>query len=653
MNRTISITPPNIYIAGLLLFVALVMAIYWPGLSGHFLFDDIPNIVDNPDLRIDKLSATELRDAALSGHSGVLRRPVSMLSFSLNYYASGHDARALKLTNILIHLLCATGLLILTRALLLVFREADHITLTDRQIAFGSLFVAASWAVHPLNLSAVLYIVQRMTELSALFSIWALVCYVHGRRVLPKNGIRGWTWIAIAFVLLTPLAMFSKENGVLVPLFALAIEWTLFRFKSGFRDRVLLIGLYTLTLAVPLLGVTFFLIENPSWLSERYAIREFTLMERVLTEARVMWFYVAMIGAPNPSALSLYHDSWQISRHLFQPPITALAVIGLASALAAAVLLRRRFPIAALGIFLFFAGHTIESTVIPLELVFEHRNYFPMYGLLLLLLHVGICVKSSLARRIRPYLAVTIVGLLALSTAVRADYWGNPLRHAVMELHHNPQSARANHQAALLYEQVSQEIPNLEVRSELQNKAVQLYKRASDLDPGFTGGLFSLIELQNRLGKPADDTALAQLHRRLEGTAVRASSVNHLRHLIDCHRRGQCKFEPGIVENLISAILSNPSLAGRGRAMTLVAAANYMASQGATEQSLGLVIKALELDPDNIGLRLNLADALISLNRQALASEQLELAERYDRWHIYAQDIQTRREKLSGKSTHR
>lgn len=629
---------------------AMVVAVYLPGLSGSFLFDDAPNIVNNPDLRIETLSGSQLRDAALSGHAGALGRPVSMLSFGLNYYISGYNPFAFKLTNVLIHMLSATGLLVLTAALLRTWRQITRVSLTDRQIAYGSIFVAATWALHPLNLSTVLYVVQRMTELSALFSIWAMVFYVRGRALLLENRRGGWSWIIAAFVVFTPLATFSKENGALIPLYALIIESVVFRFQSAREDRRLLLALFAFTVGLPMIAGLGFLSMHPSWLESRYALRDFSLEERLLTEARALWYYIYMTFVPDPRNLSLYHDTWTLSRGFFEPRTTAFAIVGLSAALAGALLWRTRFPIAATGVLLFLSGHLLESSVIPLELVFEHRNYLPMYGLLLVLLQAGLGIRGSRTVEIRRYLAVAVICLLGLTTAVRADYWGDPLRHAVMELSHKPNSARANHQAASMYERVARHMEDGDLREELLEKAEDLYLRASKLDSGFTGGLFSLISLQSRNSGAIDDAVVRKLLDRLKSTPMRSSSVNHLRHLIDCHAQHQCQIEPDTLEAIINATLANQSLTGRARAMTLVAAANYLARAGNTEQSLKLVYQALELDPNNIPLRLNLTDALSAIGEVGLASQQIELATRHDKWNVYANEIEARRAKIQNGS---
>jgi hypothetical protein len=281
---------------------------YYPGLSGDFEFDDTLNILQNGKIAIDYLDATQLQQALSSGFSGPLKRPISMLSFALNHYATGFDPYFFKLTNVVIHLLNGVGIFLLSCLLLNVYRKRFQSALTQQHIQWISLVISAVWLLHPLNLTAVLYIVQRMTSLATLFTLGGLIFYVWGRLQLCDSN-RGIGQILIGLLVFGPLAALSKENGVLLPLFMFAIELVLFRFETAKRStRFFLIGFFSLTVALPILGFLIFLLAQPEWLLDGYKIRDFTFTERLMTEARVIWFYVQMIVLPNNSQLGIYHD---------------------------------------------------------------------------------------------------------------------------------------------------------------------------------------------------------------------------------------------------------------------------------------------------------------------------------------------------------
>ena len=108
------------------LFAALCLLttlIYVPGLSGDYMFDDMPNLLHNPQLNITSLDTESLQGAAFSSGSGKLRRPVSMLSFVLNRYFFGIDPYSHKVVNLLIHLLTGIGLYILSRQVIASYRQ--------------------------------------------------------------------------------------------------------------------------------------------------------------------------------------------------------------------------------------------------------------------------------------------------------------------------------------------------------------------------------------------------------------------------------------------------------------------------------------------------------------------------------------------------
>src|SRR3546814_15829611 len=91
--------------------------------------------------------------------------------------------------------------------------------------------------------------------------------------------------------------------------------------------------------------------------------------------------------------MPFYYDWLQPSRGLLQPWTTLPAIGVVLGLLGLAWHLRSRWPLFALGVFLFFASHFIASNVIPLELAFEHRNHFALVGAVLavgsLLAHAG------------------------------------------------------------------------------------------------------------------------------------------------------------------------------------------------------------------------------------------------------------------------
>ncbi|MCZ7654258.1 MAG: hypothetical protein M5R42_08160 [Rhodocyclaceae bacterium] len=119
------------------------------------------------------------------------------------------------------------------------------------------------------------------------------------------------------------------------------------------------------------------------WLWAGYALRDFSAVERMLTEGRVLWFYLGLILFPRLEALGLYHDDIAVSTGLIAPWTTLLALVGLFGLIWLAWRLRLRMPLTAFGLAWFLIGHGLESTFLPLEIAHEHRNYVPLFGILL------------------------------------------------------------------------------------------------------------------------------------------------------------------------------------------------------------------------------------------------------------------------------
>jgi hypothetical protein len=329
LPRTAKYCAPLATLFCLLAVAILTFACYYPGLSGPFAFDDAPNILDNGALAIHSLEPSVLKNAALSGNSGLLKRPISMLSFALNFYASGFNSYYFKLTNVVIHLLSGVAIWLLTRLLLTACTRRFPERFNARSNGVLCLAVTGAWLLHPINLTAVLYVVQRMTSLATLFSILSLCCYVAARLRIDERR-RGGLPLLAAALLLIPVATLCKEIGILLPLFFLVIEFTIFQFATPqVRMRRFLFGFHGVLVLLPGLAALAYLALHPEFVMNTYRLRDFTLAERLLTETRVLWLYLGMIVYPRSSTMGLYHDDFPLSHGWFDPATTLLSGLGL------------------------------------------------------------------------------------------------------------------------------------------------------------------------------------------------------------------------------------------------------------------------------------------------------------------------------------
>ncbi|PCI18444.1 MAG: hypothetical protein COB62_06885, partial [Piscirickettsiaceae bacterium] len=422
----------------LLVIAIITIAVYQQGIYGPFVFDDHGNIQENTQIRITKLDTASLISASMSGRAGPLKRPVAMLSFALNYYfADGYQYFAFKLTNVFIQVICAWLLFIFSLQLLQqpVIQKKGKIN--DKNIPLIAFSIAMLWAAHPINLTSVLYIVQRMTSLSTLFTLATLIFYVKARMgVFNHDPVKNlFTYIA-SFVCFL-LAIFSKENALLIPAYLLLIEWVFFtRKKPWTRFTELPIQAKNLIYTLLAIAVVITAALAINYASGGYGSRSFTLTERVLTESRVITFYLSLIVLPRINAFGLFHDDIQLSTSLTDPWTTLLSIIFIISLIALAIRLRASKPLVSFGILFFFTAHLLESTVFGLEIAHEHRNHLASAGIIIAF--VGFFIHQRSFNN-RTYTITSCIIFIALSstTMFRAYQWQNDYTLASYEAAHH------------------------------------------------------------------------------------------------------------------------------------------------------------------------------------------------------------------------
>lgn len=622
---------------------------YRHGLSGTFVFDDGPNIVHNPSIAINDLSLHTLKQAAFSGFSGPLLRPVSMVSFAVNHYVTGLNPYYFKLTNLVIHLFNGAGIFILTRLLLNFYRKRFEPDLPDTYTSWISLAVASAWLLHPFNLTSVLYIVQRMTSLSAFFSIWGLVIFLWGRTRLYE-GKSGVALILLSLLLFTPLATLSKENGALLPVFMLVVEVALFTFHAEkLSARRFLIGFYTLSVVIPAVVALVYFATHSEWWLAGYKTRNFTLPERLMTEARVLWFYLWQVLLPSNAQMGLYHDDIAISRGLFQPISTALSLAGVFALLGLSFAARKKAPIVAFGVWFFLAGHLLESTVWPLEIAHEHRNYLPMYGVVLILFfYLLYPLKYINNLRLRQTVAVLLIGLFAFNTFARASKWANPYDLFQAEVEHHPNSAIINVEMGEIYSNIITQDPNgIEIN---YSSARQHFETALSLDRNDTKSLFGLIMLNAGIGRTAEPAWLQELAHRLEDAPYAAVTSDKLIALTECQIKGDCRLANAEWEGLLRAALRNPTLTGSNRAKVLYALSSYTINVVRDYPvALEIMLRMVQAAPQEVAFRFALINFLVALQRFDEAKEQLSMLKLLDTLQDHSAEITLLEQTLSGQ----
>lgn len=417
-----------------LLAVLVPALLYWGGLSGAFMLDAMPNLNVISQLPADP----QWRDfwfLAGSGNAGVLGRPLSLISFLLQYQA-WPDPYQFKLVNLLLHLF--NGVLIAGVCVLLRMQTRWQLSATSIALA---VFI---WLAHPLQVSTVLYVVQRMTELATLFTLLGLNLYLLGRRDLQrKANIRGLALVFTGVFGCGALAVLSKESGaLLLPLLAV-LEFTLLAASD---DAALVIKVRRyLIYSCTLLGMIAFIAYLPVML-QGYEQKPFSAGERTATQFSVLLTYVASMALLLPDSLGLFHDDFPLATSLWQPWYTVPAILLVLGTVALALTKRNSWPLFAFAVCWFLVGHALESTVLPLELYFEHRNYLPLFGpVFALVLTVQRGLNAQLLQRRRIGQGMVTLGLLwmCMLTWQQSRLWGDPLAFALASVSAHPESARA------------------------------------------------------------------------------------------------------------------------------------------------------------------------------------------------------------------
>jgi len=199
---------------------------------------------------------------------------------------------------------------------------------------------------------------------------------------------------------------------------------------------------------LPSLGLAALLTLAPRTLLATYEEWDFTLWERLLTQPRVLVDYLGMLLFPRGPMMGLYTDDFATSHGLLSPPSTLLSILLLVGVSIAVTVLRRRAPSVFAGWFFFLAAHAVESSFLPVEMYYEHRNYFPAFGLMLAIMGLLALVPAFRTNTLSPRkLGLLAAGglalVLALGTLGRALVWRDLGTIAQLGARNHPDSMRA------------------------------------------------------------------------------------------------------------------------------------------------------------------------------------------------------------------
>lgn len=623
-----------------LFIIIFTCIIYFKGLFGDYVFDDPVNILENKKIQISSLDFYSLKAAALSGDAGPLGRPVSMLSFAINYYFTGFNPFYFKLTNLVIHLLNGVIIFIFSKQILL-----NLLNNNENKAKNLALIVMLIWLVHPLNLTSILYVVQRMTSLATLFGFMAIMWYCLWRNNLKttKNTVGYFILILISLL----LSVFSKESGVLFLLLIYWIELTIFQGRdlSGQAINIKSIKLIHVLWCIGFLG--FFAlcyIAIPFTDSSNFLRRDFSLSERLFTEARVIFLYLKLFFLPTLSDLSLYHDDFLISKSVLDPITTLYSLIALISITFLCIVLYKKYPIALFAWGWFLISQLLESTVVSLELIHEHRNYFSTIGFIILFVCLFSKIEKKTTKLSLYVLASVYIANLSFTTLQRSLIWSNLVDQAAFDAATHPKSDRANYQMARIYIKLMQNDPSHKAKyvalaQSYLDKSKQSYLSGN-------GAWFAELHLASYLGKQPQQQDIDQLVERLTNKPFYNNNTGFLVAFSQCQIQGYCKVPHEQAVRIISAGLDNKTITPDLKAEIYKLLAQYYISLAQDfvkgEEFLN---DALKLKND-VGVHLLLSQTYRLQGRIADAQHQLNIAQQLDVSHIWLSEISIEQHKI-------
>lgn len=598
----------------------VIISAYWPSLNGPLVFDDQLNIIENPGVAINDLSYQSLKKSFLSNGSGKLKRVLPALSFGINHYlAQGFsNTFVFKLTNLIVHLI-NTGLLFWLAYL--IWPRLDKLSNStypkkNNQLVLVAALIALVWALHPLNLTPVTYVVQRMASMAGTFMLLGLCVFIVGRLRVERGSKNGLIYMWLGIIFGTMLGLMCKENAALLPLYAGVIEYTLFNQPKEIQAKKTLYIFYGFTLFMPVIAGLFYCFVYPGNILNGFNGRPFSLVERLLTEARVLWFYLYMLIVPDITTMGLFHDDLVLSKDWLTPWTTVVSVLAWFAILISAVLFRKKIPAFSFAVLWYLVGHGMESTILPLKIIYEHRNYIPDIGpifFLIFLIKKLILLLPLNKPWHRVFLnavatAIVITGLY-VSTHARAEYWRTESGFIASIAENHPLSPSSQY----LYGEVLYK----KMRNPFQ--AYPYYYKAAQLEPDEVGFLISLAmvtpaDLLAKIKKDSYSKLLDPEHiaRLLSEKPISAWGKRALDVAGRCVKSGHssCKEHVHIVRKWFASAIDNKRVGGIPERHFTNTLFDIEMKYALYDDALKTVVKAKQKNSDVYRYYLMLADVL-------------------------------------------
>jgi tetratricopeptide (TPR) repeat protein len=610
----------------LLFFSAITLAIYSITFSSPFVLDDLIRIEENPAIRVTKFSIPQIIKAGMISSK---MRPIAFITFALNHSLHQYDVFGYHLVNIIIHILTGFFLYLFLKTTLKIPTIHGRYKHTD----LISFLAALIWLVHPIQTQSITYIVQRMNSMAAMFLILSFLFYAYGR--LAEANKKRWIWL-FASAVSWLLSLGCKQIGAVLPFLIFLYEWYFFQDFSKIWLKKHLKYLFSIT-AFFILLFLFYTGFNPLEKIQSlhdFAQHEFTITERLFTQFRVVIYYLSLIFFPLPSRLNLDYD-FVLSHSLISPISTLPSLAAIVGILALAIYLAKRDRLISFCILWFFGNHLIESSVLPLAIIFEHRNYLP--SMLTILIPILIGYRYIKLDWLKIGIVSLVVVVLSVWSYQRNSVWENDITLWTDSAKKSPGKARPHF--------------NLGAAFSEQNRyaeAIPLYQRALEINPNLAQPHINLgeaLERQNKIEGAAEHyrtalqikpdlpeahnnmgAVLAKQGRTEEAIQFYQNALKIRPYYASAHfglantlvEKG--KVEQGI-QHYYQAIRFKPEYAEAHNNLGAI----FLAS-GETEKAIKHYIVALQIDPSLVEAYNNLGIALMQEGKIEAAISQFQKA---------------------------
>ncbi len=488
-----------VHVSLLLFFGIVVSLIYSNTLNSPFVFDDYPFILQNDKIQLSEMTIEKFIEATI--HAFPPHRNLPKLTFALNYFFSQDNVFGYHLVNIFIHFLIG---IILFSFFQNTLRLADSQTYRFPLNLFISFFATLLFLVHPVATQSVTYICQRMCSMAALFYMLSMLLYVKARMFqCPERHLGALPYIQtetfpcehkpydcemknkrmaaffFAGSILSGLAaVASKENAGILPIFILLYElYFLQEVRVNWRSKKIIV--MSISLLLFFMIVLTYLGNSPvNQILQGYARRDFTLGQRVMTEWRVVVYYLSLLLFAMPGRLNLDHD-YPLSYFLMAPMTTLFSVMALAGLAALVLKLGRKDRLASFCILWFLGNLIIESSIIGIEIIYEHRSYLPF--MMIYLLFVVLIFRMVPNIKLAAGIISGIVIVFSIWTFQRNMDWKDAIifyQDSVIKTPHKARPLNNLGKAFFLADNIDKAIPYLQ--------------KSLEIDPNYDTALYNM-----------------------------------------------------------------------------------------------------------------------------------------------------------------